>query len=86
MALGVRKNMKSDLAQLKSLVSTDQKVNPTNPSTASRSIVTDKAIRSMADSIFRQLQDEGCNPKDIISVSNQLLGLVTSELTKSDQE
>jgi hypothetical protein len=45
-------------------------------------IVSDKAVRLLANSIFRQLQDEGCRPKDIISVSSQLIDLVTSELQK----
>lgn len=42
----------------------------------------DQAVKSLASSIFTQLQGEGCNPKDIISVSSQLLSLVTSELNK----
>jgi acetolactate synthase regulatory subunit len=45
-------------------------------------IVSDKAVRLLASAIFRQLQDEGCMPKDIISVSSQLIDLVTSELQK----
>lgn len=47
-------------------------------------VITDKALRSMADAIFKHLQDEGCQPKDIISVSSQLLGLVTTEITRVD--
>ena len=47
-------------------------------------IITDKAVRSMADAIFKHLQDEGCQPKDIINVSSQLLGLVTTEITRVD--
>ncbi len=46
--------------------------------------VTDKAVRLLANSIFRQLQDEGCLPRDIISVSSQLIGLVTHELQKDE--
>lgn len=46
--------------------------------------VTDKAVRMLASSIFRQLQSEGCEPRDIISVSSQLLDLVTTELQKDD--
>jgi hypothetical protein len=42
----------------------------------------DKAVKVLASSIFRHLQSEGCQPKDIISVSSQLLSLVTSELQK----
>lgn len=47
-------------------------------------IITDKAVRSMADAIFKHLQDEGCQAKDIINVSSQLLGLVTTQITRSD--
>jgi len=42
--------------------------------------VNDKALRSMADAIFKQLQNEGCEAKDIISVSSQLLGLVSDQI------
>jgi hypothetical protein len=45
-------------------------------------IVTDKAVKVLASSIYRQLQDEGCKARDIISVSSQLIDLVTSELQK----
>ena len=47
--------------------------------------VTDKAVKLLASSIYRQLQDEGCAAKDIISVSSQLIGLVTDELQRDDQ-
>lgn len=46
--------------------------------------VNDKAVRSLANSIYRQLQDEGCEARDIISVSSQLIGLVTTELQGDD--
>ena len=42
--------------------------------------INDKALRSMADAIFKQLQNEGCEAKDIISVSSQLLGLVSDQI------
>jgi hypothetical protein len=42
--------------------------------------LNDKAVRSLADAIFKQLQSEGCQAKDIISVSSQLLGLVTEQI------
>jgi hypothetical protein len=51
---------------------------------AAQQILTDRAVRSMADAIFKQLQDEGCQAKDIINVSSQLLGLVTIQITESD--
>lgn len=39
-----------------------------------------KAVKVLADSIFEQLKNEGCEAKDIISVSSQLLSLVTDQL------
>ncbi|MCX6117980.1 MAG: hypothetical protein NT027_10590 [Proteobacteria bacterium] len=45
-------------------------------------VITDKAVRSLADEIFKQLQEEGCQAKDIINVSSQLLGLVTTQISK----
>ena len=39
-----------------------------------------KAVKVLADSIFEQLKSEGCEAKDIISVSSQLLSLVTDQL------
>jgi hypothetical protein len=47
--------------------------------------LTDKAVRSLADAIFKHLQDEGCQTKDIINVSSELLGLVTDQITRSDR-
>ena len=46
--------------------------------------VTDKAVKLLANTIFRQLQNEGCQPKDIINISTQLLDLVTNELQKNE--
>jgi hypothetical protein len=57
-------------------------VNQSNAN-AQQATVTDQAIRLMADAIFKQLQEEGCQAKDIISVSSQILGLVTTEISKS---
>jgi hypothetical protein len=47
-------------------------------------IVSDKAVRVLASTIYRQLQDEGCEPRDIISVSSQLIDLVTMEIAKDE--
>lgn len=52
---------------------------------AAKNLVTDKAVKLLASSIYRQLQDEGCEARDIISVSSQLIDLVTTELQKDDQ-
>jgi hypothetical protein len=48
--------------------------------------VNDKIVKILASSIYRQLQDEGCAPRDIISVSSQLIDLVTTELQKDVHE
>lgn len=48
--------------------------------------VNDKTVRALADSIFEHLKEEGCDPKDIISVSSQLLGLVTHDIQSSDND
>lgn len=51
---------------------------------AAKVAITDKAVKVLAGSIYRQLQDEGYAAKDIISVSSQLIDLVTTELKKDD--
>ena len=40
------------------------------------------AVKTLADTIFKKLLEEGCRAKDMISVSSQLISLVTSELQK----
>ncbi len=40
-----------------------------------------KAVKSLADAIYKHLQDEGCQTNDIINVSSQLLGLVTEQIS-----
>lgn len=50
------------------------------------SSVNERAVKHLAGNIFRQLQDEGCQPKDIICVSSQLIDLVTTELQKLSNE
>ena len=42
--------------------------------------LNDRAVRSLADAIYKHLQDEGCQARDIISVSSQLLGLLTEQI------
>lgn len=49
-----------------------------------KATVTDRAVRVLANSIYKQLQDEGCAPRDIISVSSQLIDLVTNEIQNPD--
>jgi hypothetical protein len=50
------------------------------PTTAPAVNLNDRAVRTLADAIYKQLQSEGCQAKDIISVSSQLLGLVTDQI------
>lgn len=47
---------------------------------AASASLNDKAVRNLADAIYKHLQEEGCEAKDIISVSSQLLGLVTDQI------
>ena len=56
--------------------------NPTKNAGKAKIPMADRAVKTLADSIFKTLREEGCNPKDIIGVSSQLLSLVTSELEK----
>jgi hypothetical protein len=56
--------------------------NSSSPKAQSTTAVSlnDKAVRNLADAIYKHLQDEGCQVKDIINVSSQLLGLVTDQI------
>lgn len=51
---------------------------------AKAGVNNDKALKLLASSIFKQLQEEGCEPRDIISVSSQLIDLVTIEISKDE--
>lgn len=42
--------------------------------------LTGKAVKVLADSIYQTLKNEGCEEKDIIGVSSQLISLVTEKL------
>ncbi len=53
-------------------------------SNAKSFVVSDKSVRVLASAIYRQLQDEGCEARHIVSVSAQLIDLVTSALQKDD--
>ena len=63
--------MKEKLASLE-INNASKKANP----------MTDKAVKSLAQSVFETLCNEGCQPKDIIGVSSQLLSLLTFELSR----
>ena len=42
--------------------------------------MSDKALKSLAHSIYKTLQEEGCQHNEIIGVSSQLLNLMTISL------
>lgn len=44
--------------------------------------VSDQHAKTMASNIYQQLQDQGYRPRDIISVSSQLIDLITQQLGK----
>ncbi len=50
-----------------------------------RALMPESDVRTLASNIFDHLRREGCNPKDIICVSSQLLSLVTTEIKNSSQ-
>lgn len=49
-----------------------------------KSLVTQKAVKILASAIYQQMQDEGFKARDIISVSSQLIDMVTTELQRDD--
>jgi hypothetical protein len=51
---------------------------------ADKAVVTQQAVKVLASSLFRQMQDEGYKPRDIINVSSQLIDMLTAELQKED--
>ena len=51
-----------------------------SPRGHTKGTVPDKALKSLANSIYKTLRDEGCQHKEIIGVSSQLISLVTSSL------
>jgi hypothetical protein len=48
--------------------------------------LSDKIIKVLATSIYENLMSEGCQDKDIIGVSSQLLGLVTIALESKQKK
>jgi len=40
----------------------------------------ERGLRILAKSLFRQLRDQGYQPKEILSLSTELIGLLTAEL------
>ncbi len=47
--------------------------------------IPDKVLKSLAQSVFETLCNEGCQAKDIIGVSSQLISLVTYELARQHE-
>lgn len=42
----------------------------------------DKALKILAQSIFKELRTNGYEPKEILSLSTELISLLTTELKK----
>ena len=42
--------------------------------------ITHQTVKILANSIFQSLREEGCQNKDIIGISSQLIGLVASAI------
>ena len=47
-------------------------------------IPSERAARVLACSIYEQLCREGCNTRDVISVSSQLISLVTAKIKNGE--
>jgi hypothetical protein len=45
----------------------------------------DRAVRILAKSLYRQLRESGYEHRDILSLSTELVGLITSDLRPSDE-
>ncbi len=44
------------------------------------SFLPDRSLKTLANSIYATLREEGCEHKDIIGVSSKLIGLVTQAM------
>lgn len=63
----------------------------TNPnrltiSASTPQLLTERAVKKLAGTIYKNLQEEGCKVNDIISISSQLIDLVTHELTRDSDD
>ena len=47
--------------------------------------LNDKALKILANSIYKSLKNEGCHNNDIIGVSRQLIGIVASSIKKKEK-
>ena len=61
-------------------MSSQQKVDKTYPS----QVLSDRSLRTMAVEIYKRLKEDGCQHKEIVSLSSHLLGLVTEGITKKN--
>lgn len=48
-------------------------------------LVSDQSARTMASNIFQQLKDQGYRARDIITVSSQLIDLITEQIGKESR-
>ena len=46
----------------------------------------DRAVRILAKSLFRQLKESGFENRDILSLSTELVGLITSDLRPAGED
>ena len=46
----------------------------------------DKALKIIAKSLFRELKDHGYDPREIVSLSTELISLVTSDIKGKPRE
>lgn len=70
------KSQNNDNAQLQEAISTDCKNLKT---------INQKTVKVLASSIYQALRQEGCKHRDIIGVSSQLIGLVTTAIDESNE-
>ena len=49
-------------------------------------VLPERSIKTLANSIYTTLREEGCEHKDIIGVSSKLIGLVTQAMENKDEE
>jgi hypothetical protein len=65
--------------------SPNSSVNSSSIPTFTKGLVSDQNARSMASNIFQQLKDQGYRPRDIITVSSQLIDLITEQIGKESR-
>ena len=61
--------------------SSSNSVNSSSPNGHRILGLSDQMARATASDIFQQLQDQGYHARDIISVSTQLIDLITQHIT-----